>query len=293
MKIQKNIFTFALIWLLPQLLMIFNPGWGEALAGVSSFRDCYFMDKQTNTKKPIGATWKKEKRKGVFYLYQRFADGDRPIKRLSPYKLEQRKNYKYRPDYTPPVIIPEKIDFQEFWVNVEGFPNYQISNYGDVRSYKKSLKKWVILKQWKVTNGYMHVSLRNNKKLVQFGAHRLCLLNFSNKDKNIATTLTVGHADNDKTNNMGGNLYWCTQKENNLKAWSDGLCKNTGFKPGCKAHQLNKNPVIQFDCQDKEIAEYSCASEVQSKLKIDASSVLKCCKGKRYLAGGFKWRYKQ
>ena len=186
MKIQKNIFTFVLIWLLPQLLMIFYPGWGEALAGVSSFRDYCFMGNQYS-KRPIGATWKATKSKGVFYLYQRFADGDRPIKRLSPYKFADRKSNKYHPEYIPPEPIPvKKIDYQEFWIDIEDYPYYQVSNYGDIRKWIRSKKQWKYLKQWVVKNGYKHISLVNNNAQTAFSVHRIIMLNFSNIDRDLA-----------------------------------------------------------------------------------------------------------
>ena len=92
---------------------------------------------------------------------------------------------------------------------------------------------------------------------------------------------------------MGANLYWCTLKENNLKAWKDGLCKNTGFKPGCKAHQMRMIKIIKYDYFNEPLEEYNSAREVERLLKIDSSSIIKCCKGNRFSAGGFRWKYKQ
>lgn len=63
------------------------------------------------------------------------------------------------------------------------------------------------------------------------------------------------------------------------------------FRPvkECKKHQieqidLNTNEVIQV---------FNSASEAARMTGVDASTIIKVCKGKRNKAGGFKWQYKK
>ena len=36
---------------------------------------------------------------------------------------------------------------------------------------------------------------------------------------------------------------------------------------------------------------WNCIKDVEDELKINSSSIVKCCKGKRKTAGGFVWKY--
>lgn len=49
--------------------------------------------------------------------------------------------------------------------------------------------------------------------------------------------------------------------------------------------------VSQYSLEDKFITEWESAAAANRELKIDGSSILKCCKGKKRMAGGFKWKY--
>lgn len=54
----------------------------------------------------------------------------------------------------------------------------------------------------------------------------------------------------------------------------------------------NKKPIIQLDLLGNEIKIWKSAKDASKKLKIDSSSITKCCKGKLKSSKGFIWKYK-
>lgn len=57
----------------------------------------------------------------------------------------------------------------------------------------------------------------------------------------------------------------------------------------------SKNPsakkVKQYNLDGKFIKEYDYATLAAKELKLDLSSIIKCCKGKQKTCGGYKWTY--
>lgn len=114
---------------------------------------------------------------------------------------------------------------KEIWKDISGYEGYyQVSNLGRVKSlertiiqnYKcgkklKRLKKSVVLKQQRCTNGYLFVNLsKKNKRSIKL-IHRLVAIHFID---NLENKPEVNHKDLNKKNNNFLNLEWCTPKEN-------------------------------------------------------------------------------
>ena len=76
--------------------------------------------------------------------------------------------------------ILKDLDF-EIFLQVEGYPNYFISNFGNIKSCKTNK----IMKQYNHRQGYKSVSLNKNGKWKSFKVHRLAakafLENLDNK----------------------------------------------------------------------------------------------------------------
>ena len=94
------------------------------------------------------------------------------------------------------------------FVDILGFPKYEINKLGHVRSKKNKY----ILKSRICTTGYEIVDMRNNSGKYCLKIHRLLALTFIDNSLN---KKYVDHIDRNKTNNSLDNLRWVTSSENN------------------------------------------------------------------------------
>lgn len=107
---------------------------------------------------------------------------------------------------------------KEIWKDIDGFPNYEVSNHGQIRNKTTNH----ILSPIPDKDGYLRVHLNTDKTVKR--VHRLVaeafILNPNNKSQ-------VNHIDGDKTNNDETNLEWVTVGENNIHALKTGLRNNS------------------------------------------------------------------
>ena len=157
---------------------------------------------------------------------------------------------------------------------------YQISKEWKV----KSLYKNIILKEIDNWKGYKAVSLYKNKS-IRLYIHRLVLLTYV-----WYSNLECNHKDWDKSNNTFSNLEYCTRSENEQHKHKVLWYKSTFL---WKIWKLNHNSIKikQFNIKWELLGVWDCAMDVTRKLKIDNSSIIKCCRWKLGLAGGFNWKY--
>lgn len=106
----------------------------------------------------------------------------------------------------------------EIWKTIEGFPNYEISNMGNVRSLAHR-DKWnrvkggqLIKPQFDGKGHYLHVGLYANGSVKIVNVHRLVAKAFL---PNPCGYTEVNHKDENKTNNAASNLEWCSHSYNN------------------------------------------------------------------------------
>ena len=157
---------------------------------------------------------------------------------------------------------------KEIWKSIKGYEGlYEVSNFGKI----KSLKKKIILKQFKNTNGYFQVELWKNKKGKQFLVHKLVAESFI---LNINNFPFINHIDENKENNCANNLEWCTAKYN------------------CNYGTRNLRLSIPVICIELNKT-YNSIKEASKDLNIQQAHISGCCaKRKHYItAGGYHWRY--
>lgn len=92
---------------------------------------------------------------------------------------------------------------EEIWKEVKGYEEYQVSNFGNVKSKRFDRN----LKPRKNGKGYLSVKL--NRK--QFYIHRIVALNFIPNPLNLTD---VNHIDEIKNNNNIYNLEWMNHRDN-------------------------------------------------------------------------------
>ena len=99
---------------------------------------------------------------------------------------------------------------EEIWQDVQGFPNYQISDLGriKVKEYSKNnrnFKEKLLKPQANKKSGYIQIMLtdENNQRKLKY-LHRLVANAFLPKDE----ITTVIHKDGDKANNKASNLEY-------------------------------------------------------------------------------------
>lgn len=176
--------------------------------------------------------------------------------------------------------------------------DYYTSNDGEIISAKQ-LNKYPngkILKHTIDRLGYACVTLRvdNNDKHIL--VHRLVAETFIPDKSNFKSmpdedrssidfnSLEVNHKDENKLNNHVDNLEWCTHKYNsNYGTRTERIIPQTIDK--------TRTPVDQYDDNWNLIKEWYSTNEAARNLNIIQQNITKCCQGKRYHAGGYRWKY--
>ena len=112
---------------------------------------------------------------------------------------------------------------KELWLPVEGFPNYEVSNWGNVRNRLTGK----MLKQPISNTGYKRVYLYDDQGSHPKSVHRIEAEAFFD---GCGEHLQVNHIDGNKQNNDLSNLEWCTASENMKHAFKTGLEKRGDYQ---------------------------------------------------------------
>ncbi|MFT8759634.1 MAG: NUMOD4 domain-containing protein [Oenococcus oeni] len=96
----------------------------------------------------------------------------------------------------------------EIWKDIKNYEElYQVSNRGQIRSYKNGLRKIQLRR-----DGYVQLLLYKKGISKMFKVHRLVAQAFISNPDNLPE---INHKDEDKTNNCVDNLEWCDRSYNN------------------------------------------------------------------------------
>ena len=102
----------------------------------------------------------------------------------------------------------------EEWRPITDFPDYEVSNQGNVRS--KYSGEWKTLTQYKDNHkggNYCLVMIYNNTRRKTIRVHRLVAQSFVPNPENKPE---IDHIDRNRQNNNVENLRWATKSENML-----------------------------------------------------------------------------
>lgn len=123
---------------------------------------------------------------------------------------------------------------------VNEFPNYEVSEFGDVR--RRFLTKNIrVLDRipYLTTTGYFYIVLRDGRRQKACAIHRLVAAAFIG-DQPEGKPI-VAHYDGNKLNNHYTNLRWATESENQMDRVHQG-CSNRGERFG--RHVLTLSDVV-------------------------------------------------
>ena len=175
------------------------------------------------------------------------------------------------------------------WREIVDFPDYEVSNFGEVRVLdkwinaklgSKKLVKGRILKFKKSKDGSLRVGLVSNKKQYFFFVHKIVsqafIPNPENKD-------CVIHIDRNNQNNSVENLTWATWEE--VREFAKLSNRLSG-----KIYQLNNHRSKKvMKIKDGRTEKFNSLSEVKRKENHKSHRITHVITGRYENSSGAKW----
>lgn len=170
---------------------------------------------------------------------------------------------------------------EEIWKSF-GYEDYEVSNFGRVKSYKYDKVNGKIMKPYLDTKGYLQIDLqldgRKRQNRIHLAVHRLVAKAFIPNPDNLPQ---VNHIDEDKTNNRVDNLEWCTNEYNcNYGHHGENIAKKT------------RKPVYSID-KDGNIENFDgvrvAARAMTGNPNHSGGDIVNVINGKRKTAYGRQW----
>lgn len=165
------------------------------------------------------------------------------------------------------------------WRTVEKFPEYVVSEYGDIIRVipdKMGRLSGICLKLIMTRKGYLQVGLTHNGIYKTCRVHRLVSIAFNGPPP--SPLHGAAHFDGNKTNNHRSNLRWATSKENH----QDRVRHGTDFKG-------TRNPLVkltedQVNAIRLEVASESCRrqDEIANDYGVYRTTISKIKNGRRW-----------
>jgi len=113
----------------------------------------------------------------------------------------------------------------EVWKDIVGYPSYQVSNMGKVKSLKCGRNKY--LKDATTIKGYKVVCLSSHGKHMTLNVHKIVAMAFLGEKP---SHLIIDHVDGNRANNRIDNLQYITYRANNIKGNLSLLKNNKSSK---------------------------------------------------------------
>lgn len=187
----------------------------------------------------------------------------------------------------------------EEWKPIEGFKDYEISNYGRVKSLERrsislSVKeriiperilKLIFVKQF---NNYLQDNLYNIQcglswegKRYKKSVARLVYCHFIEKIDWEDHTIVIGFKDNNRFHLHSRNLEKISAREKNLRIYR--------FERGKSVHTDYSQPISQYTVEGDFVADFENFYAVEKALGIGLESILNVINKERLTAGTFRW----
>lgn len=173
----------------------------------------------------------------------------------------------------------------EEWRNIEGYPGYQVSNRGNVRSLVTIGSKnrsignaYHPIKPRTDGHGYFIIGLHGKNHRI----HRLVAKAFLPNPMNFPV---VRHMDDNRTNNVVENLKWGTQRDNIQDAINHG--RHIGDT--IKAVESKRHQVKAINTETGKNIIFDSIQEASRRLKVQASHISEVISGKLNQTGGWKF----
>lgn len=162
---------------------------------------------------------------------------------------------------------------KEIWKNITG--EYEASNLGNVRNFRKQLKKSV------KRNGYEFVLIKIGGTWKGKYVHRLVWEAFNGP---IPEGYEINHKDENKLNNALDNLELVTHKQN----------VNYGTRSKRTADTLRQIVIgptyLKYDSDGNLVAKYNCLKEASASVNGAKSNICAAAKRENNFAYGYFWR---
>jgi len=169
----------------------------------------------------------------------------------------------------------------EKWRIIEDFPNYSVSNLGNVKNNKTNR-----IMKLNVKGGYYHVSLTNEDCKKSLKVHRLVALAFI---QNLENKTDVNHIDKNKLNNNVLNLNWMTRKENNQHK-SNGLVYTSNKNKSIIRMNMDED-ILQIYNSIEDAGIWAFENKLTKTSHNGRNAIGNCVNGLSNKAYRFKWKY--
>ena len=154
----------------------------------------------------------------------------------------------------------------EFFLQIEGYENYSISNHGSIKNNKTNK----ILKQKNHIQGYKLIDLHKNGIRKTFKIHRLVGNAFLENPENKPF---IDHIDENKANNNVKNLRWATRKENGYNQ-GKRIDNSSGFKGVSFIKNANKYQAsIKINGKNKHLGLFLTPEEASETYESKAKEI--------------------
>lgn len=177
----------------------------------------------------------------------------------------------------------------EEWKDIDGFPGYQISSYGNVRSFTSNRHGLCDTPHFLGTdtnsNGYNRVFLGTKGR---FFVHHLVAKAFIPNPNNYPV---VRHKDDDRLNNRADNLEWGTQADNIQDAIRRGrFVSNIAIAKEAALRKQRKR-VLAKDLKGNPIGEYPSLCAAARDLGLNEGNISNMLHGHQKRAGLYTFEY--